>query len=253
MSNVHSPSLVVENVTFHYDEDDKILENENLAVHGPGLVTILGPNGAGKTTFFKVILGLLKPQTGKIFLNGEEVTGNPVKAGRHAALVPQLTAVRRDLPVTGAEIIEFVLRSRRQCSGKSCKEKLRELVEIVGAENYYKKKLSEMSGGQLQRILIARALATGSSILLLDEPFSGIDPGGREYILDFLRKTSREKLILLTTHDPVLTVNFSKMIVIFNKGIKAYGSPDQIFTLDLLRKAYGSSVMMIERCLHVVG
>jgi zinc/manganese transport system ATP-binding protein len=251
--NVHNPSVILDNVSFRYENGESILLDESIEIYGPGLVTILGPNGSGKTTLFKVMLGLLRPQSGRVLLNGEDVTGNPIKAGKHAILVPQLTSVRRDLPVTGGEIIEFVLRSKRQCSGRKCKEMVAELARIVGAEDFYGKKLSELSGGQLQRVLIARALAAGSSILLLDEPFSGIDPKGREYILEFLRGISRGKLVLVTTHDPVLTINASKLIIVFNRGVKGYGSPSEAFTLELLRKAYGTSVLMIEKCLHVIS
>lgn len=250
---MHEQVVELRGVSFAYSDGEPILNNENLFLSGPGLVTILGPNGSGKTTLFKVILGLLKPSSGSVVINGEDVTGNPVKAGKYASLVPQLSAIRRDLPLTARELVNFVLRTRGRCKGRECEAKTTEILEAVGAAGIADKKLSEMSGGQLQRVLLARALATGADILLLDEPLSGIDPSGREYILGEIEKISKRKLVVMTTHDPVLTLNKSKTIVVFNRGVRAVGSPGDVFKLDLLRKAYGSNVLLIEKCLHVIS
>lgn len=245
-----SPSLKVEELSFAYEDGEYVLDNENLNVEGAGLITVLGPNGAGKTTFFKLILGLLKPLKGRVYLNGEDVTGDPARAGVHASFVPQLSAVRRDLPATGVEVVEWALRDYR---GEERRRRALEILRSVGAEGFAGKRLSSMSGGQLQRVLIARALARGTPILVLDEPFSGIDPRGREGLAELLSRLAESRMVLVSTHDPVLTLKRSRLIVVFNRGIQAVGTPDEVYELEMLKKAYGPGVLVIEKCLHVIG
>ncbi|MGB9785664.1 MAG: metal ABC transporter ATP-binding protein [Infirmifilum uzonense] len=244
-------SLEIRDLTFSYNSE-QILENENIRLEGFGLFTVLGPNGAGKTTFFKVILGLLKPLSGRVLVNGEEITGNPSKAGRYMAYVPQLSNIDYNYPMTGREFIEAGLRARGTCKKRDCKMIVDDYLALVGAQEFADKRMSSLSGGQVQRILVARALSMETPILLLDEPFSGIDPRGKDDILSFIRKVKQNKMILLTTHDPVLTVNLSEKIIVFNRGVKAAGPPAEIFRLDLLRKAYGENVLFIEKCLHII-
>ncbi len=245
--------LEVRDLSFAYNSSEYILSSENFTLKGTGLITILGPNGSGKTTFFKVLLGLLKPIKGKVLVNGKDVTGNPLAAGRLMSYVPQISNLRFSYPITGRELVEAAILEEQKCGGRRCRDLIEKYIRAVKAEEFADRKLSSLSGGQLQRILIARALARETPILLLDEPFSGIDPRGREEIASFIQKLSMEKMVLLTTHDPVLTLNMSKYIIIFNRGIKAMGSPRDVLRLDLLRKAYGDGVLIIEKCLHVLA
>lgn len=248
--SVHNLSIAVEKVTFAYDSDP-VLSDESFSVSGPGLVTVLGPNGSGKTTLFKILMGVLKPRSGRVLLNGEDVTGDPARAGTHASYVPQLAAVRKDIPMTGLEAVEAALTSRLRRSERV--ERAMKALSAVGAENLAERRLSAMSGGQLQRVLVARALARGTPILIMDEPFSGIDPKGREELVDLVAKLATDRLVMISTHDPVLTLNKSKVVIVFNRGVKAIGSPRDVFRLELLKAAYGPGVLLIEKCLHVIG
>jgi len=238
------------NLVFAYGADDIILKGDSFEFRGPGLVTVLGPNGSGKTTFFKILLGLLKPQEGRVLVNDIDVTGNPLTAGRFMSYVPQLSSVRRDIPVTPLEVVEVMLQSRG-LRGRARREAAVKLLEEVGASEVVDHTLGELSGGQLQKVLIARALARDTDILLLDEPLSGVDPRGRESLLELIREIARRKLVVMTTHDPVQALKRSDYFVVFNRGIVAQGSPYDVYKLDILRRAYGA-VLEIEKCLHVL-
>lgn len=242
----------MDKLSFAYNSET-ILEEESFELSGEGLVTVLGPNGAGKTTFFRILLGLLKPQKGRVLVNGVDVTGDPLRAGRFMSYVPQLSHIDFSFPITGRELVESAVKSVRRCKSSECREAAEEYLAAVGALDFADKRLGSLSGGQLQRILIARALARQTPIMILDEPFSGVDPRGREKILDLILSISGGKMVLLSTHDPVLTINASKEIIVFNRGVKAIGTPREVFKLDLLRKAYGDGVVMIEKCLHVIA
>ncbi|MEZ0346650.1 MAG: metal ABC transporter ATP-binding protein [Infirmifilum sp.] len=240
------------NLSFAYNSD-VILRDENFTLEGYGLYTILGPNGSGKTTFFKVLLGLLKPLKGKVLVNGVDVTGNPLDAGKYMSYVPQLSNMDYNYPVTGRELIESSLKFGRRIRDNNVSRRVDYYLSLVKAKDFADKKVSSLSGGQLQRILIARALARETPILLLDEPFSGIDPRGRDEIVNIVNELSSKKMLLITTHDPVLTVKISRKVLVFNRGIKAIGSPSDVFRLELLRKAYGENILLIEKCLHVIA
>ena len=242
--------LIGHNLVFAYGPDDVVLRGDSFEFRGPGLATVLGPNGAGKTTFFKILLGLLKPQKGRVLVNGIDVTGDPARAGRYMSYVPQLSSMRRDIPVTPLEVIEMALRSRG-LRGRAVREAAAKLLEEVGASEVVDHTLGELSGGQLQRVLIARALARDTDVLLLDEPLSGVDPKGRESLLNLIGEIARRKLVVMTTHDPVQTLKRSNYFVVFNRGIVAQGSLHDVYKVDILRKAYGT-VLEIERCVHVI-
>lgn len=251
---MHKMYVRVEGLTVSY-RNERVFSNDSFEAIGPGLVMVIGPNGAGKTTLFRTIMGLIKPESGKIVVNGEDITGSPEKAGRYIGYVPQLTNVYRAFPVTGREIVEasLLLRKRppRIHVPREIREKVDRYLRLVKAYDFADKPLSKMSGGQIQRILIARALAREAQILLMDEPISGIDPRGKEEVARIISGLAKDRLVFVSSHDPVMFLNKSKYLMVVNRGIKSFGSPDKVFKLDLLREAYGGSVYLIEKCVHV--
>ncbi len=236
--------------------DEVLLENVNLELQGPGLVVVIGPNGAGKTTLFKTITGLVKPARGRIRFCGTDVTGNPRMAGRLIGYMPQLSEVNRSFPVTGWELVEssvvFRMRPPRLRAPREVVERIQRIIEEVGALDYASKPLSELSGGQVQRLLLARAVAAGTPVLLLDEPTSAVDPRGRLGVVSYIKELAREKLVLLSTHDPTLFRDAASLIVVMWKGVKAVGPPREVLRPDTLREVYGDMVIPVKECVHLV-
>ncbi|MEM3142640.1 MAG: ATP-binding cassette domain-containing protein, partial [Zestosphaera sp.] len=163
-----------------------IVDGINAVFREKTLTQIIGANGSGKTTLIKTLVGILKPLKGSIFLYEEDVTGSPERIGRYVGYVPQIfTPSYFPYPVSVEELIEssYLLYRRkwpRTLSSSDVKKRVEEVLDLVELDKSVKNKsFWELSGGQRQRVLIARALIHEPKILILDEPFSSVDPAGR--------------------------------------------------------------------------
>jgi zinc/manganese transport system ATP-binding protein len=235
---------------------ETILKDLSLKFTSPALYQIIGPNGSGKTTLFRTILGLIKPRKGVVLLNGEDITGKPEKVGFWIGYMPQLTLTNNDFPLTAFEIVlnSLLLHTKRfpriasEVDIKKTEKTLR-LVDLP--ENRWHKPFSELSGGEKQRVLLARALVYDPKILLLDEPLSAIDPLGKVEFVDLISRLSEEKLVIVTSHDPILLLPYTKEIVLLNREYYRIGKPDEILTLDVLKDVYGESAVLLEQHVHI--
>lgn len=218
-----------------------------------GLYQIIGPNGSGKTTLLRTILGLIKPKKGKIILKGEDITGKPEKASYRIGYVPQLSKPF-DLPITAFDmVLDSLLLHRKKFprfASKEDFEKVREVLELVNLHEW-DKPVSELSGGEMQRVLLARALVYEPEILLLDEPLSAIDPLGKVEFVELIGELAKNKLIIVTSHDPVLFLNYTEEIVVLNRTFYKVGKPNDILTLDVLKDVYGESAVKVEDHVHI--
>lgn len=243
------PSIRLDNVTVEYD-GERVLENIKFSYTGPGLIQVLGPNGAGKTTLLKTILGLVKPVMGKVYVCGEDVTGSPGRAGALCGYVPQ-AQVQKEVnmyPISVEEMLRVELRLRKRSV-----ESLKNIIEVVGLrESILEKNFWELSGGEKQRVLIARALLHNPKILLLDEPLSPIDPPGRASIARLIGELSREKLVIVTSHDPIILLEYTDRIMLLNKRIYYIGAPEEVLCENTLREVYGEAAVVVEgRHIHI--
>ncbi|GAB6147821.1 metal ABC transporter ATP-binding protein [Stetteria hydrogenophila] len=243
-------SIEVRDVWVYYG-DTPALRDVNLRLEGLGLVVIIGPNGAGKTTLLKTILGLIRPAKGKVIVNGLDVTGSPEKAGRLIGYVPQLVRQSFLFPITPFELVSASLKLRgfrgdRRKVTEHCLTKLR-----LPREAWYKP-LSSLSGGMLQRVLIAKALAWDPPILVLDEPLSAVDARGRSEIAELIGNLSRDKLVVVTTHDPILFIDHARLVVVIGDGrVVAVGRPEEVLKVEVLRKVYGAAARLVEGYVHI--
>jgi lipopolysaccharide export system ATP-binding protein len=217
----------------------EVVSDVSITVEKGEVVGLLGPNGAGKTTTFSLILGLIYQDAGQIFLGGEDLTGLPmyIRARKGLCLLPQESSAFRKLSVE--DNLMSILESMPEGPSKGYGN-LRTVLNELGLTNLANVKAYTLSGGERRRLEIARALVTNPEFILLDEPFTGIDPLA---ILDLqeIIITLKEKGIgvLITDHSVRETLKITDRAYVIDKGkILAQGTPDQLVSSDEVKKTY---------------
>ena len=219
--------ISLENVSFSYSHKP-FLENINLKIFEKEFIGISGPNGGGKTTLIKLILGLLKPKSGKITLFGEK----PKKGRQKIGYLSQYENVDLDFPATAREIvllgridktlIKFFSEEDKAITDKFLKE--------MGIWELRDRKLNELSGGEKQRVFIAKALATEPQALILDEPLSNVDVGARDELFKLLKELNKKIAIIVVDHNLEILSKYSKQIVCVNKCVEKSTKAHEIIT-----------------------
>ena len=211
----------------------------NIEIRGGEVVGLLGPNGAGKTTIFYMIVGLLKPNDGRIYLNDEEISSFPMylRARKGIGYLPQEPSVFRKLTVE--ENLMAILETLR-LSKEERKNRLRDLLEELGLSALRRQKAYSLSGGERRRVEITRALVLSPSFILLDEPFAGIDPIAVSDIQTIVRQLKSKGIgIIITDHNVRETLGVCDRAYIINEGrILEEGSPENIARSQKARKIY---------------
>ena len=232
----HSCCLRVENMSVQIGSD-KILQDVNLHVHCGEMVALIGPNGAGKSTFLKAILGQREYEGIIAFSEPGQRSRKP-----RIGYVPQSPAFDPSDPISVADLFACCM-SRRPAFlglGKSMQETVLECLERVHGEDLIHKRVGTLSGGELQRVLLALALEPMPNILILDEPLSGVDVEGMETLMDMLDEIRKEYdlSILMTTHDFSMLPRYADQVVLIDHGIKIQGTPETVLHSDEFRQAF---------------
>lgn len=217
-----------------------VVKDVSLEVKAGEIVGLLGPNGAGKTTAFYMTVGLIKPNKGNIFLNGVDVTKDPihVRAKKGIGYLPQEASVFQKLSTE--DNILAILETQKQLSKTERQERLEQLLQEFHIEHIRHSKGISLSGGERRRTEIARALATSPQFILLDEPFAGVDPIS---VIDIKRIIMQLKSkgigILITDHNVRETLDICEHAYIANDGlIIASGTADEILANEQVKKVY---------------
>ena len=217
----------------------KVVKGISVEVNQGEIVGLLGPNGAGKTTSFYMIVGLIKPENGKIFLDGEDITPFPMykRAQKGIGYLAQEKSIFRKLTVE--ENILSVLQLTN-LSKKEQKEKTDSLLEEFGLSHIRKNRGDLLSGGERRRTEIARALATDPKFVLLDEPFAGVDPLAVEDIQRIVAHLKKKNIgILITDHNVQETLAITdKTYLMFEGSILKAGEPKDLVKDEMVRKVY---------------
>ena len=220
--------------------DRTVVNNISIEVNKGEVVGLLGPNGAGKTTTFYMVVGLVKPNSGRIFIDDTDLTDMTmnVRARHGVGYLPQEASIFRKLSVE--DNIKLVLELNDKLNKQQKKEKLDELLEEFSITRLRDTMAISLSGGERRRVEIARALAASPEFILLDEPFAGIDPIAIGEIKDNIRILSNKGLgVLITDHNPKATLSITdRAYVIFDGKIKIQGSRDEIAHNNIAKKNY---------------
>ena len=233
----------IENVTVAYN-GKVALHSASLQLQAGSIHGLVGMNGAGKSTLFKAIMGFVKPATGTISIDGLSI--HQAQKRNLVAYVPQSEEVDWDFPVSVHDVVMMgrygymnLLRIPRAIDNQSVRASL-ERVEMWEMRD---RQIGELSGGQKKRAFFARALAQQGTVLLLDEPFAGVDIKTEKMMIDLLTELRQSgHTILISTHDLASITTFCDRVVLVNRSILAYGSTDEVFTEENLARAFGGSV-----------
>ncbi len=231
--------LTVEGLVKNFGKKQAV-KDVSFSMHVGEVVGLLGPNGAGKTTIFYMIVGFIKPNRGKIYLNGSNISGLPMykRARLGISYLPQEPSVFRKLTVE--QNIWAILETRGDLSLKEKREKLDSLLEELGISHLRKQKAYTLSGGERRRTEIARSLAIEPRFLLLDEPFAGIDPIAVYEIKRIAAELSKKGIgVLVTDHNVRDTLEITHRSYIINLGeIVVTGPKDELLGSEVARRIY---------------
>lgn len=217
---------------------DTLLENVSLHIHCGELTALVGPNGAGKTTLIRALLGEM-PFSGKI--THEDAKGRDfpnIKTG----YVPQHLPFDKEMPLTVEDLVAATMTRRPVWLGvsKKTKAEVHEALKAAQAETLMGKRLGALSGGELQRVLLAMALSPLPDLLILDEPVSGVDQNGLTMFLDIVERLTAQHhmAILLVSHDWAVVEHYANSVVLLDKTVRAAGTPETVFASLAFRQLF---------------
>ncbi|MBQ7450012.1 LPS export ABC transporter ATP-binding protein [bacterium] len=221
--------------------DRNVVNDISFEVNKGEVVGLLGPNGAGKTTTFYMVVGLIKPNSGEVWLDNKNLTTVTmnIRAQEGIGYLPQEASIFRKLSVE--DNIKLVLQLNNKLTENEKTKKLEELLNEFGIAKLRKEMAISLSGGERRRAELARALAASPDFILLDEPFTGIDPIAINEIKDNIRKLSVEKGlgVLITDHNPRATLSITdRAYVIFDGKIKIEGASKEVATNPVAKEFY---------------
>ena len=246
----------VEGLSFGYHRKT-VLDTISLSIDEGGGMALLGPNGSGKTTLLKLVLGLLKPACGNVLLNGRNINSIPHKElARLIAYVPQIHK-----ETFGYLVFDVVLMGRMPHKpffsryGEADRRIARDALEKLGIADLAERPYTEVSGGERQLALIARAMAQGARTFVMDEPTNGLDYGNQIRLLERLKKLSREGFtFVFSTHHPDHAMSVADRVVMMRNGVILHDGPaEETVTSSSLEELYGVDVRLftVEKNVHV--
>lgn len=235
-------AIEVHKLNFAYPHSPLILENIHWQVDVGDFVALVGPNGGGKSTLLKIILGLLKPQQGQVRILGQSLDKNRGRIG----YVPQFADFSRDYPISVEETV-LLGRLGKTRAWLGYNKQDRDITQRVMQETYVtdlrSQRLGTLSGGQLQRVLIARALACQPEILILDEPTANIDMRTEEDIFDLLKTFNQRMTIIVVSHDIGFISSYVSHVACLNKTLMCHHT--DALQGELIQEVYDQSVRSI--------
>jgi zinc/manganese transport system ATP-binding protein len=229
-----------------------VLAEASFAIQSGEFIGVLGPNGAGKTTLMRAILGLLPPSAGTLRVFGRA----PQRGDRGIGYLPQVRTVLPDLRVRGLDFIASSLHGERwglPSLSRHDRGMIEETLDAVGARDLAKRPLSDMSGGERQRLLLAQSLIGSPKLLLLDEPLISLDARHQEVAIDVVRKVCRERKItvLFSAHELNQLLGTLDRVLYLGNGQAVLGTVEQVITAPVLSRLYGTEIQVVRADGHI--
>lgn len=232
-----------QNISVTYNNGVQALKKINLRIKGPTIMGIIGPNGSGKSTLLKAILGMIQ-LTGEVSINGV----SSKKMLKKVAYVAQKSLIDLSFPITVKECVALGTISNVglfKTIGKGEWKKVEEALEVVGLKEQQERQINALSGGQFQRVLIARCLVQDAEYLFLDEPFVGVDMVSENIIVKILKDLKESgKTILIVHHDLSKVEDYFDQLVMLNNKVIAVGKTSDIFNTNNLKRTYGEKIFI---------
>lgn len=238
---MNQPVIEVEDLSFSYG-GALVLERVDLVIAAGEFVGLVGPNAGGKSTLLKLILGLLEPQAGRIRVLGQA----PRQAVRHIGYVPQYPSFPRDFPISVEQVVLMGrLGTGSLLGGYRTRDRdgAAQALAEVEASDLAKRPIGTLSGGQLQRVLLARALVGEPRILILDEPTANIDQRVENDVFDLLADLNRRLTILLVSHDIAFISEYVSRVACLNRTLTCHGT--EAVDGDIIQQLYGGHVRRV--------
>lgn len=230
--------LQVKNASFSYGKR-KVWENINFTLDSNEVLAILGPNGAGKTTLLKSIMNILPLETGQALLDGVDMKSIPKKElWKKIAYVPQ---AKQGSPTNVRDMIVLGRSAHIPLFGQPSASDYQladDIIDELGIRHYAHKNCNELSGGELQMVLIGRALITKPALLIMDEPESNLDYRNQLQVLEIIKKISKTTTCILNTHYPEHALRYAQKALLVCNGKSEFGTVEEVITEENLRKAF---------------
>ena len=230
--------IEIDDLNFSYGSIN-VLSSISLEIGEEEFFGIIGPNASGKSTLLKLILGLMAPDSGRIQVLGH----SPQKVRHRIGYVPQHSTFRRDFPITVSEVIRLGQLGSTYINSGQANDKLRSAMELEAVNEIEDRQIGTLSGGELQRVLIARALACDPEILILDEPTANIDLRAEEDIFTLLKQYNEHMTIIVVSHDIAFISGFVNRVGCLNRTLITHFTED--VSGKTIEELYGGSVKMI--------
>lgn len=236
-----------ENIVYVKDVSVKIknnivLDSVEFEIKKPSLVMIIGPNGAGKTTLLKTLLGIVKPFKGEVKVLGLNPFKDGIKVRRLIGYVPQKDKISYETPLRVKDVVLMGILLRRKPPrfiSKQDIETAMKALTYLNMEDKWESFFDELSGGYQRRVLIARALVSNPSLLLLDEVFTGLDLESQEKLLSLLKYLKEQgKTIIIVEHELDPVMNIADKVLVLNRSVCVYGEPHEVLSEDKLKPIY---------------
>ncbi len=236
-------TVEIKNLTVFY-RDALALNDVSLAINEGKITGIIGPNGSGKSTLLKGMLGIIPVKKGEVKFFGNSLE----KYRSKIAYVPQRESIDWDFPITVEEVVAMGrIRPKKWWSRTTMadREIVKETLKKVQLSDFSSRQIGQLSGGQQQRVFLARALAQEAELIVMDEPFVGIDMASQESILSIVQKLRDSgKTVIIVHHDLSVVARYFDEVVLLNKTLIANGPIDEILKSENIEKAYGMTLLL---------